>query len=91
MRYFSNMTCYVTAIHLLDAEKGKVNYMEAAEPVASPCVTTEEMFQGHTTDTQHIPPEKEQPSESQLREEFEQNYLEVDELIGTPGEMTEEM
>ena len=41
MRYFSNMTCYVTAITLLDAEIGKVNDMEAVEPVASPCVTTE--------------------------------------------------
>ena len=30
------MTYYVTAIHQLDTEKGKVNDMEAAELVASP-------------------------------------------------------
>ncbi|EFX87604.1 hypothetical protein DAPPUDRAFT_96782 [Daphnia pulex] len=88
------MTCYVTAIHQLDAEKGKVNDMEAAEPVALPCVTTEDMFQEPTTETLlHIPPEKElqSESESQLRVEFEPNDMEVDELIGAPGEMTEEM
>ncbi|XP_046646321.1 uncharacterized protein LOC124336521 [Daphnia pulicaria] len=46
------------AIHQLDAEKGKVNDMEAAEPVALPCVTTEDMFQEPTTETLlHIPPE----------------------------------
>ncbi|XP_046460831.1 uncharacterized protein LOC124207423 [Daphnia pulex] len=45
------------AIHQLDAEKGKVNDMEAAEPVALPCVTTEDMFQEPTTETLlHIPP-----------------------------------
>ncbi|XP_046462671.1 uncharacterized protein LOC124208840 [Daphnia pulex] len=58
------------AIHQLDAEKGKVNDMEAAEPVALPCVTTEDMFQEPTSDTLlHIPPEKElqSESESQLR------------------------
>ncbi|XP_045023034.1 uncharacterized protein LOC123467036 [Daphnia magna] len=82
------------AIHQLDAEKGKVNDMEAAEPVALPCVTTEDMFQEPTTETLlHIPPEKEMASESesQLRVEFEPNDMEVDELIGAPGEMTEEM
>ncbi|XP_046459782.1 uncharacterized protein LOC124206146 [Daphnia pulex] len=82
------------AIHQLDAEKGKVNDMEAAEPVALPCVTTEDMFQEPTTETLlHIPPEKElqSESESQLRVEFEPNDMEVDELIGAPGEMTEEM
>lgn len=92
--FFKNMTCYVTAIHQLDAEKGKVNDMEAAEPVALPCVTTEDMFQEPTTETLlHIPPEKEMASESesQLRVEFEPNDMEVDELIGAPGEMTEEM
>ena len=92
--FFKNMTCYVTAIHQLDAEKGKVNDMEAAEPVALPCVTTEDMFQEPTTETLlHIPPEKElqSESESQLRVEFEPNDMEVDELIGAPGEMTEEM
>lgn len=92
--FFKNMTCYVTAIHQLDAEKGKVNDMEAAEPVALPCVTTEDMFQEPTSDTLlHIPPEKEMASESesQLRVEFEPNDMEVDELIGAPGEMTEEM
>jgi hypothetical protein len=91
MRYFSNITCYITAKHQLDTEKGKVNDMEAAEPVASPCVTTEEMFQEPTIDTLHIPPEKELPSESQLRVEFTPNHMEMDELIGAPGEMTEEM
>ena len=65
--------------------------MEGAELVGPPCLTTEEMFQEPTTDTLHIPPEKELPSESQLREEFEENYMEVEELIGAPGEMTEEM
>jgi len=82
--FFKNMTCYVTAIHQLDAEKGKVNDMEAAEPVALPCVTTEDMFQEPTSDTLlHIPPEKEMASEweSQLRVEFEPNDMEVDELI----------
>ncbi|EFX72977.1 hypothetical protein DAPPUDRAFT_253850 [Daphnia pulex] len=70
------------------------NDIEAAEPVALPCVTTEDMFQEPTTETLlHIPPEKEMASESesQLRVEFEPNDMEVDELIGAPGEMTEEM
>jgi hypothetical protein len=70
------------------------NDIEAAEPVALPCVTTEDMFQEPTSETLlHIPPEKEMASESesQLRVEFEPNDMEVDELIGAPGEMTEEM
>ncbi|EFX60858.1 hypothetical protein DAPPUDRAFT_306863 [Daphnia pulex] len=53
--------------------------MEAAEPVALPCVTTEDMFQEPTTETLlHIPPEKElqSESESQLRVEFEPNDME---------------
>jgi hypothetical protein len=91
MRYFSNITCYITAKHQLDTEKGKVNDMEAAEPVASPCVTTEEMFQEPTTDTLHIPPEKEQLSESQLRVEFTPNHMEGGELVGSPCVTTEEM
>jgi hypothetical protein len=52
------------------------------------------MFQEPTSETLlHIPPEKEMASESesQLRVEFEPNDMEVDELIGAPGEMTEEM
>jgi hypothetical protein len=65
--------------------------MEAAELVGSPCVTTEEMSQEPTTDILHIPTEKERPSESELREEFEQNDMEGAELIGAPGEMTEDM
>jgi hypothetical protein len=78
------MTCYVTAIHQLDAEKGKVNDMEAAEPVALPCVTTEDMFQEPTSDTLlHIPPEKElqSESESQLRVEFEPKFQTRGQLI----------
>ncbi|XP_046446935.1 uncharacterized protein LOC124196165 [Daphnia pulex] len=72
------------AIHQLDAEKGKVNDMEAAEPVALPCVTTEDMFQEPTTETLlHIPPEKElqSESESQLRVEFEPNDIEAAEPV----------
>ena len=82
--FFKNMTCYVTAIHQLDAEKGKVNDMEAAEPVALPCVTTEDMFQEPTTETLlHIPPEKElqSESESQLRVEFEPKFQTRGQLI----------
>ncbi|XP_046642521.1 uncharacterized protein LOC124327586 [Daphnia pulicaria] len=82
------------AIHQLDAEKGKVNDMEAAEPVALPCVTTEDMFQEPTTETLlHIPPEKElqSESESQLRVEFEPNDIEAAEPVALPCVTTEDM
>jgi hypothetical protein len=61
--------------------------MEAAEPVALPCVTTEDMFQEPTTETLlHIPPEKElqSESESQLRVEFEPNDIEAAEPVALP-------